>query len=129
MRSGKNMGDPKISTICGVLIMLLLTLREADAQRIEEPLFGIAIRNSTLEQRLGRTRTEQEPVATNILNRDVRGQQTTTIETRLRILPNEGGMRFDVVSVGDISSRTTGVNPQAITGALAGSVVLEGVVL
>lgn len=106
------MGIPKIPRVCGVLIVLLLTLREAVAQGTEEPLFGIAIRNSTLEQRLVQTRTEQEPVATNILNSDVRGQQTTTTETRLRILPNEGGMRFDVVSVGDISSRTTGVNPQ-----------------
>ncbi len=98
--------------MCSVLIMLL-ALPSATAQRIEEPLFGIAIRNSTLAQRLVRTRTEQEPVATNILNSDVRGQQTATTETRLRILPDAEGMRFDVVSVGDVSSRTTGVNSQA----------------
>lgn len=100
------------------MLIMLLTLREAAAQRVEEPLFGIAIRNSTLEQRLVRTRTEQEPVATNILNSDVRGQQTTTTETRLRILPDAGGMRFDVVSVGDVSSRTTGVNPQAMVDSI-----------
>ena len=94
--------------------MLLLTLRETAAQRIEEPLFGIAIRNTTLERRLVRTRTEQEPVATNILNSDVQGQQTTTTETRFRILPDIGSMRFDVVSTGDVNSQTTGINPQAM---------------
>lgn len=60
-----------------------------------------------------RTRTDEEPVATNILNSDVRGQQTTTTETRIRVLPDASAMRFEVVSVGDVRSRTTGVNPQA----------------
>lgn len=106
------MGGKKIIQVCSVSIMLL-SLPQAAAQRIEEPLFEIAIRNATLEQRLVRTRTEQEPVATRILNSDVRGQQTTTIETRLRILPDAGAIRFEVVSVGDVSSRTSGVNPQA----------------
>ena len=111
--SDRNMGRKKTSKICVVLITLLVTLSGAGAQHSQEPLFGIAIRNATLEQRLVRTRTEQEPVATSILNSDVRGQQTTTTETRLRILPNAGAIRFEVVSIGDVSSRTSGVNPQA----------------
>jgi len=107
------MGGPKIPNVCGVLIMLLLMQCEAGAMRSEEPLFGIAVRNATFEQRLMRTNTEQEPVATKILNSDVQGQQTTTTETRFRILPDTGSIRFDVVSTGDVSSRTTGINPQA----------------
>jgi len=104
----------RLTAVCGGLIMVLMMLRDATAQRIEEPLFGITIRNTTLEQRLVRTRTEQEPVATSILNSDVQGQQTTTTETRFRILPDTGSMRFDVVSTGDVSSQTTGINPQAL---------------
>ncbi len=93
---------------------MLLMVPQVTAQRPDELLFGITIRNATLEQRLVRTRTDQEPVATNILNSDVRGQQITTTETRLCILPNAGSVRFDVVSVGDVSSQTTGINPQAM---------------
>ncbi|MBC7965517.1 MAG: hypothetical protein H7Z17_06265 [Fuerstia sp.] len=107
------MGGKKLPQVCGVLIMLL-SLSRATAQRSEESLFGITIRNATLEQRLVRTRTEQEPVSTNILGSDVQGQQTTTTETRIRIVPDAGCMRFDVVSTGDVSSQTTGVNPQVM---------------
>ena len=108
------MGHPNILKVCVVLILLLLTRHGAIAQAIEAPLFGITIRNATLEQRLGRTRTELEPVTTNIMDSDVRGQQTTTTETRLRIIPETGSMRVDVVSIGDVRSQTTGINSQAL---------------
>mgnify|MGYP003513299720 FL=1 len=101
----------KTSTL---LTAMLLLLSPADGLSAKEPLFGITIRNTTLEQRLVRTRTEQEAVATNILNSDVQGQQTTTTETRLKVLPDQGSLRFDVVSIGDVSSQTTGVNRQAM---------------
>ena len=107
------MGGKKIPDVYGLLIMLL-TLPQAVAQQPAQPFFGITIRNATLEQRLVRTRTDQEPVATNILGSDVQGQQTTTTETRLRIVPDAGSMRFDVVSTGNVSSQTTGINPQVM---------------
>jgi len=96
------------------LTALLLLLSPADGLTAEESLFGITIRNTTVEQRLVRTRTEQEAVATIILNSDVQGQQTTTTETRLKVLPDQGSWRFDVVSIGDVSSQTTGVNRQTM---------------
>jgi hypothetical protein len=105
---------------CSVFSILLLTLPQVFGQPVEESLFGITLRSSTIEQRLVRTRTEQEAVATNILNSDVQGQQTTTTATRLRFLPDDGCVRFDVVSIGDVSSQTTGINSQAMidsTGA------------
>lgn len=107
------MGRERIPNVCGLLIMLL-TLPQAVAQQPAQPLFGITIRNATLEQRIVRTRTEQEPVVTNILGSDVQGQQTTTTETRLRIVPDAGSMRFDVVSTGNVSSQTTGISPQVM---------------
>lgn len=99
--------------ICGALSILLLMV-PAFCQQTENSLCSLTVRNSTLEQRLVRTRTEQEAVATNILNSDVKGQQTTTTETRVRILPDSAGVRFEVLSIGDVSSQTTGVNPQAM---------------
>ena len=107
---GKNMGVKKIRTMSGVLSTLLLLLPQAVAQQAEEPLFGITIRNSTLEQRFVQTRNEEEPVATNIMNSDVQGTQTTTTETRLRILPDAGSLRFDLLSTGNVSSQTRSIN-------------------
>ncbi|MCA9013364.1 MAG: hypothetical protein KDB01_26625, partial [Planctomycetaceae bacterium] len=92
----------------------LLLLAPAFSQQTQHSLCSLTVRNSSLEQRLIRTRTEQEAVATNILNSDVKGQQTTTTETRVRILPDSAGVRFEVLSIGDVSSQTTGVNPQAM---------------
>ncbi len=80
----------------------------------EKPLLGMTIRNSALEQRLVRTRTEQERVATYILNSAVQGCQTTTTETRLKIYPDQSSVRFELFSMGEISSQTTGVNSQAM---------------
>lgn len=94
--------------------MLLLLSPPAFGQQTKHSVCGLTVRNSVLEQRLVRTRTEQEAVATNILNSDVQGQQTTTTETRVRILPDSAGVRFEVLSIGDVSSQTTGINPQAM---------------
>jgi hypothetical protein len=76
--------------------------------------FGVTVRNSAIEDRFARSRNETEPVAKILLNADVRGEQTTVTETRLRVLPSEEEIRFDVVNVGQIVSQTTGISRQAM---------------
>ncbi len=95
------------------IILLLLALPQAAAQGTEDSLFAITIRNAAMEQRFVRTRTEQEAVATNIMDSDVQGQQTTTTATRLRILPDGGRVPFELTNIGEVSSQTTGINSQA----------------
>ncbi len=97
----------------GVLILTLL-ISTARAQPTEQPLFGVTIRNTTLEQRFAQTRTECDPVTKVILGSDVQGEQSTTTETRLRILPDAGNIRFDVINTGDVTSQTTSVNREVL---------------
>ena len=104
---------PKLSNINSLLALLLVSLPQAAAQPEVEPLFGVSIRNAMMERRLVQTSTEEEPVVTNILNSDVQGQQSTTTETRIRILPDATRLRFDMISTGCVNSQTTGFNQQA----------------
>ena len=97
----------------GVLILTLLT-SVANAQLTEQPLFGVTIRNTTLEQRFVQTRTESDSVTKVILGSDVQGEQSTTTETRLRILPDADNIRFDVVNTGDVTSQTTSINREVL---------------
>ncbi|MDA1230874.1 MAG: hypothetical protein O2856_08875, partial [Planctomycetota bacterium] len=113
-KSATIMCGHKLLNMSCLFLMLHLTLPYAAAQSVEEPLFGITIRNTTLEQRFIQTRNEEEPVATSIMNSDVHGHQSTTTESRLRILPDESSLRFDVISTGNVSSHTTGINRQAL---------------
>ena len=103
----------KLSNISSLLALLLVSQPQAAAQPQDEPLIAISIRNAMLERRFVRTRTEEEPVVTNILDSDVQGQQSTTTETRIRILPDATRMRFDLISTGCVKSQTTGFNRQA----------------
>ncbi len=103
----------KLSKISSLLALLLVSLPQAAAQPEDEPLLAVSIRNAMLERRFVRTRTEEEPVVTNILNSDVQGQQSTTTETRIRILPDATRLRFDLISTGCVNSQTTGFNRQA----------------
>jgi hypothetical protein len=102
------------SRISSLLALLFLSLPQAIAQREDEPLFAISIRNAMLEKRFVQIRNEEEPVVTNILNSDVQGQQSTTTETRIRILPDSMRLRFDLISTGCVKSQTTGINRQAL---------------
>ncbi len=104
----------KLSNFSTLLALLLVSLPQAAAQTEDEPLFTLSVRNDMLERRFVRSRTEEEPVVTSILNSDVHGQQTTTTETRIRILPDTTRLRFDLISTGCVKSQTTGFNRQAM---------------
>ena len=77
------------------------------------PLFGLSVRKSVLEQRFKRTRSEREGVSKSLMNSNVTGNQTTVTETRLRIIPDEKTLKFELLNSGDVTSQTTGFNPQA----------------
>jgi len=104
----------KVSNISSLLALLLVSLPTAAAQSESEPLFGVSVRSAMLERRFVRIRTEEEPVVTNILNSEVQGQQTTTTETRIRILPDPAKLRFELISTGCVKSATTGFSRQAL---------------
>jgi len=112
-QTGKPMIGHKLSNISNLLAILLVSLPQAAAQPDDEPLLAVSIGNAMLERRFVRIRTEEEPVVTNILNSDVQGQQSTTTETRIRILPDATRLRFDLISTGCVKSQTTGFNRQA----------------
>lgn len=110
---GKFMMNCRLSNIYHLLALLFVSLPSAVAQSQVEPLAAVSIRNEMLERRFVRTRTEEEPVVTNILNSEVQGQQSTTTETRIRILPDPAKLRFELISTGCVNSQTTGFNRQA----------------
>jgi len=122
-------GCPAIQSICcklatllsrpaaGVLIWTLLshvaTFQMTFAQQPPRPLFGMSIRNSVLEERFKQTRNEEQPVSKLLLNTNVTGTQSTVTETRLRIVPDEKSLKFELLNSGKVNSQTTGYNPQA----------------
>lgn len=110
---GKFMMHCRLSNIYSLLALLFVSLPSAVAQSQVEPLAAVSIRNEMVERRFVRTRTEEEPVLTNILNSEVQGQQSTTTETRIRILPDPVKLRFELISTGCVNSQTTGFNRQA----------------
>ena len=82
------------------------------------PLFGFAIRNALMEERFHRTRNEQEAVSKLLMNTNVTGSQSTVTETRLRIVPDEKSLRFELLNSGAVTSQTTGFNSQATVDSI-----------
>jgi len=93
---------------------LPLFVSQALSQSNEQPYFGVAIRKALVEQRFSRQRIEQEPVSTSLMNTSVTGMQSTVTETRLRFIPDQNLIRFELLNSGDVTSRTTGINRQAM---------------
>lgn len=96
------------------LTLIAASSSDAHSQDVSRPFFGVAIRNSVLENRFARQRNEQEPVSKSLMNTNVTGSQTTVTETRLRIVPDGKSLRFELLNSGDVVSKTTGVNRQAL---------------
>ncbi len=94
-------------------VISLLSL-ESGAQAADHPFLGVTLRNSLLERRFSRKRSEEEPVSTSLLNSSVTGRQSTVTETRLRIVPDPNLIRFELLNSGDVTSQTTGINRQAL---------------
>jgi len=98
---------------CHVFITRLAFAQEPPSTPTATPLFGFAIRNALMEERFHRTRNEQEAVSKLLMNTNVTGSQSTVTETRLRIVPDEKTLRFELLNSGDVTSQTTGFNSQA----------------
>jgi hypothetical protein len=77
-------------------------------------MFGVAVRTSALESRFCRERTEEQPVSTSLLNTNVTGTQSTVTKTRLRFVPDDRFLKFELLNSGDVTSVTTGVNRRAV---------------
>ena len=97
-----------------LLAFFALSASEALSQTNEQSLFGVAFRKSVLEQRFSRQRSEEEPVSTSLMNTTVTGRQSTVTETRLKFIPDPKLIRFELLNSGDVTSRTTGINRQAV---------------
>lgn len=100
-------------TVCHAYSVGTTWAQENSAATASRPLFGFAIRNTLMEERFHRTRNEQEAVAKLLMNTNVTGSQSTVTETRLRIVPDDKSLRFELLNSGDVTSQTTGFNPQA----------------
>ena len=100
------------------VVMLCFATASAVAQQPSRPLVGISLRNAFLEGRFSRTRTEEEPVSKSLLGSNVTGTQSTVTETRLRIVPDSKSLKFELLNTGDVTSQTTGFNPQATVDSL-----------
>ncbi len=110
--------------VCHVFAAAAAGAQENSAARTSRPLFGFAIRNALLEERFHRTRNEQEAVSKLLMNTNVTGSQSTVTETRLRIVPDDKSLRFELLNSGDVTSQTTGFNQQARSTAWA-SIILR----
>lgn len=95
------------------VVIVMSAGQAAFGQEAPQNLFGVVVRNSVIEERFRRTRNEEEPVARMLLNTNVTGMQSTVTETSLRIMPDENSLKFELQSSGDVTSQTTGYNPQA----------------
>jgi hypothetical protein len=100
-------------TVCHVYAVGTAGAQENSAPIASRPLFGFAIRNALMEERFHRTRNEQEAVSKLLMNTNVTGSQSTVTETRLRIVPDDKSLRFELLNSGDVTSQTTGFNSQA----------------
>lgn len=96
------------------LLLVIHGLPSLGAQQQSSPAASLFIRSAVLEQLLKDSRSEQQPVAKNLLRSDVTGCQTTLTESRLQIIPNSHPLQFQVQTQGTVSSQTTGINPQAV---------------
>lgn len=109
-------------TLSATLVSFILLLsgypQTSCAQEQSQPAATLAIRSSILEQLLQDSRSEQQPVAKTLLRSAVTGCQTTLTRSRLHIVPNTQPLQFEVRTQGSVSSRTTGVNPQAVVESL-----------
>jgi hypothetical protein len=77
------------------------------------PCLVLPFATPLMEERFHRTRNEQEAVSKLLMNTNVTGSQSTVTETRLRIVPDDKSLRFELLNTGDVTSQTTGFNPQA----------------
>ncbi|MFM7057464.1 MAG: hypothetical protein ACKO2P_11145 [Planctomycetota bacterium] len=102
------------AAVATAMLMAFVRLPFVHAQQQASPAASLLIRSTVLEQILKDSRSEQQPVAKNLLQSDVIGCQTTLTESRLHIVPNSQPLQFHVQTSGTVSSQTTGVNPQAV---------------
>jgi len=106
------------ATIVSFILLLSHGTESLCAQQQTDPTATLTIRSLILEQLLHDSRSEQRPVAKTLLSSAVTGCQTTLTKSTLQILPNTQPLQFEVHTQGSVSSRMTGVNPQAVVESL-----------
>ena len=87
----------------------------ADTDRRERKMLaGLLVRSSMIAGLVKDQRLQSEPVAKQLLGNPVQGCQTTITETRLKFIPDPARIHAELVSKGNITSRTETRNPQAL---------------
>ncbi len=79
-----------------------------------EPWAGLVVRSAILEQLLNEERRTEQPVSKQLLGTPVDGCQTTITRVSARVRPDPARIRVDLINSGVITSRTRGLDPQAV---------------
>lgn len=108
----------RLAAMAAAALLSAACIPDAAAQEHQRPSATLTMRSTVLELLLRDSRTEQQSVAKTLLRSEVTGCQTTLTESRLRIVPNSQPLQFEIHTRGTVSSRTTGVNPQAVVDSL-----------
>lgn len=79
----------------------------------DELRLSLGLRSARLQSLVLDENVERDEVRKRLMNSDVSGQQTTQTQTRVRIIPGTCPLKFELETVGEVSSETTGLNAQA----------------
>ncbi|MEQ9408235.1 MAG: hypothetical protein RIK87_10940 [Fuerstiella sp.] len=85
----------------------------ADVTDSDPADFEISLRTDLLDSFVSRQTVESDDVATQVLEADVRGVQTTTTSIRVQSVDSQSVARLDLLATGVVSSSTVGITPQA----------------
>ena len=75
--------------------------------------FSLTVRTDVLSHFVDQQNVESNNVATQVMEADVRGFQTTTTSVQLTSVESSETARLHIVSTGTVSSNTVGLTPQA----------------
>lgn len=100
---------------------ILLTVAVLQSAVPEQPAAGeegdlwlrLGLRSARLQSLVLNENVERDQVRKRLMNSDVSGEQTTQTQTRVRIIPGTNPLKFELETVGEVSSETTGLNAQA----------------
>ncbi|MCP4172347.1 MAG: hypothetical protein GY758_16410 [Fuerstiella sp.] len=80
--------------------------------------FSVTVRTDVLNHFVERQSVESNNVATQVMEADVRGVQTTTTSNQLQSVNSSGSARLHILTTGTVSSTTVGLTTQARVATL-----------
>ncbi|MEZ6127629.1 MAG: hypothetical protein R3C59_03040 [Planctomycetaceae bacterium] len=91
---------------------------ETDQSGVPSPDLVVTVRSDLLSRFVNRQTVESDNVATQVMEANVRGIQTTTTSVLLSTLDSSTSAAFNIVAQGTVASNTVGLTPQARVATL-----------